>query len=91
MREMTTSKTPWISEYPADWDQVPLHARNHFDRRLDVDPYRACFRHDLHDLSVCSRNSFCSTHSPCPSFCFRMAIPACAESFGTVMSRHPSS
>lgn len=26
MREMTTSKTPWISEYPADWDQVPLHA-----------------------------------------------------------------
>lgn len=26
MREMTTSKTPWISEYPTDWDQVPLHA-----------------------------------------------------------------
>ena len=26
MREMTISKTPWISEYPADWKQVPLHA-----------------------------------------------------------------
>lgn len=25
-REMVASKTPWISEYPADWRQVPLHA-----------------------------------------------------------------
>ena len=26
MREMTVSKTPWISEYPSAWTQVPLHA-----------------------------------------------------------------
>lgn len=26
MREMSASKTPWISEYPVDWKQIPLHA-----------------------------------------------------------------
>lgn len=26
MREMAISKTPWINQYPSDWEQVPLHA-----------------------------------------------------------------
>ena len=36
-REMVVSKTPWISAYPADWKQVPLHAlfKEHKNKNKD--------------------------------------------------------
>lgn len=37
MRDMVTSKTPWISQYPADWEQVPLHVLFHEHKNKNQD------------------------------------------------------